>query len=399
MQHRARGLLLVLVSCSSSSTLEPPEIGDASGSSAEAEASADAATNEDGAAMDADATVGSSITLRVHYPAGAHTLTVRGSVAPLDWNNGTPLSAAGNDTWTLSVAIREHLEWKPVLDDVTLSRGPNYQASPGDTVDVYPHFTTIKGSWTLAYDAFSSTVLGNTRGIWIYKPPSYDENTAAHFPVVYMQDGQSLFDPTTAPFGQTWLAADTMDAAAESGAITEAIIVGVGNTAARIDEYTPTADMTFGGGKADLYLRMLVEELKPAIDATYRTMPDAAHTAIAGSSLGGLLAAYGGVMRADVFGRVGALSPSSWWDNSALLGIVATIPGKAQRAGKVYVDSGDVNDSAADVANLAKAYRDVGYVDDVSLKYVLEAGGTHTEASWAKRLPGALAFLLGPRVP
>jgi predicted alpha/beta superfamily hydrolase len=357
------------------------------------------ATNDDGAAMEADAARGASITLRVHYPAGGHALTVRGSVAPLDWNKGTPLSAAGNDTWTLTILVGEHLAFKPVLDDVTLSRGPNYEANPGDSIDVYPHFTTIKGSWALAYDAFPSTILGNTRGIWIYTPPSYDENTTAHFPVVYMQDGQNLFDPATAPFGQTWLAADTMDAAAESGAITEAIIVGVGNTAARIDEYTPTADMTSGGGKGDFYLRMLVEELKPTIDAAYRTTPDAAHTVIAGSSLGGLLAAYGGVTMADVFGRVGALSPSSWWDDNALLRIVATVPGKAQRAGKVYVDSGDVNDGATDVANLAKAYRDVGYVDDVSLKYVLQAGGTHTEAAWAKRLPGALAFLLGPRMP
>jgi predicted alpha/beta superfamily hydrolase len=141
---------------------------------------------------------------------------------------------------------------------------------------------------------------------------------------------------------------------------------------------------------------MLAEELKPEIDATLRTQPDARHTSIVGSSLGGLTAAYGGIARADVFGLVGALSPSSFWDMQVMLSKLATVPNRTHRAARVYLDSGDINDSMTETATLAQAYRNVGYVDGVTFKYLVQAGATHSETYWAQRLPGALAFLLSP---
>jgi len=286
---------------------------------------------------------------------------------------------------------------KPLVDDKTWSLGPNYKISPGATVDIYPRFTQQNGTWSRAYD-FTSKTLGNTRGVWIYLPPTYIENTLSRMPVVYMHDGQNLFDPNAAFGGNTWKAADAMDTGANDGTIAEAIIIGPENTAARMDEYTPVADPMYMGGKGDSYLTMLITELKPKIDSEMRTIPDREHTAILGSSLGGLISAYAGVTHADTYGLVGVMSPSTWWDNDWLIGDVASTKA-TPRPIKVYVDSGDSgasNDDVTETKTLADQYRTLGYKDGTSFDYVVQAGGQHNEVYWAQRLPGALAFLLGP---
>jgi predicted alpha/beta superfamily hydrolase len=349
------------------------------------------------AAAPAEAASGATV-IRVHYPAGSHTLSLRGSVAPYNWNTGVAMQGGAGNTWTITTsAVTQPMEWKPLLDDATWSRGPNYKISPGQTVDVYPHFTQVQGTWSRAYD-FPSQVLGNTRGIWIYLPPTYVENTLASMPVVYMHDGQNLFDPSAAFGGNTWQVQQTMDAAAEDGTIAEAIVVGVENTSDRINEYTPVPDPQNGGGKGDVYLKMLTTELKPHVDATMRTLPDRANTLMIGSSLGGLITAYAGVTSSDVFGRVGVMSPSTWWDNNWLIGEVSTTMPAPARPLLVYIDSGDSgtsNDDVTQTAMLHAQYQSLGYSDGSTLKYVVQAGGQHSEIYWAQRLPGALAFLLG----
>jgi predicted alpha/beta superfamily hydrolase len=233
----------------------------------------------------------------------------------------------------------------------------------------------------------------------VYLPPSYDENTLAHFPVVYMHDGQNLFDPSIAFGGNPWWVQNAIDAAAESGAFAEAIVVGPEATADRIGEYTPTKDPNYGGGNGLLYLRMLVEELKPKVDTELRTQPEREHTAILGSSLGGLISSYAGVVKPEIFGIVGAMSPSTWWDSTVLLTLVPMTPA-SPRPLRVYVDSGDSgtsNDDKDNTAKLAQAYRTLGYSDGTSLKYVVQAGASHSEIYWAQRLPEALKFMLGPR--
>jgi predicted alpha/beta superfamily hydrolase len=338
-------------------------------------------------------------TLRVHYPAGSHTIALRGSVAPWSWNSGAAMTPGADDTWTISTTlVTSPLEFKPLIDDATWSLGPNYKAAPGATVDVYPRFTQQNGQYTRAYD-FASTILGNTRGIWIYEPPTYIENTRASMPVIYMHDGQNLFDPSAAFGGNTWQADTAMDTGANDGSIAEAIIIGIENTANRIPEYTPVPDPTQSpsGGDGDAYLKMIVRELKPKIDHDMRTIPDAAHTFMMGSSLGGLITGYAGVTHADIFGGVGALSPSTWWDSDWLIGEVGKTA--SPRPLRVYVDSGDSgtsNDDVADTASLAKAYQAIGYAQGTTFDYLVQAGGQHSEIYWAQRLPGALAFLLGP---
>lgn len=344
-------------------------------------------------------------TIRVHYPAAGHTLALRGDAGGLSWDTGVPLSAGADDTWTLTLpavdaSLGRALAFKPLLDDATWSRGPNYTVAPGATVDVYPHFFTVHGAVVKLIAPFHSAALGNDRTIWAYLPPSYDENPRARFPVVYMHDGQNLFDPALAYGGHEWQVDETLDAAAEDGSIRELIVIGVENTAARLYEYTPTPDPDYpDGGGADHYLTLLVDELKPRVDALLRTLPDRAHTAILGSSLGGLVSAWAGTRRPDVFGLVGAMSPSTWWNGDAILAAVRAMPA-AMRPDRVYVDSGDAGEGDDDVADtnlLAAAYAEIGYVDGVSLRHVVQAGGQHNEIYWAARLPGALQFLIGPR--
>jgi len=340
--------------------------------------------------------------LRVTYPAGTRALFIRGSKPPLDWNTGIPMQKVNETTWTLSLpTLSADVEWKPLLDDSVWSKGPNYRARVGTVSEVAPRFLRDTGEWSRRWPTFSSTLLGNTRGVYVYLPPTYLENPTARMPVLYLHDGQNLFDPAAAFGGVTWRVPETMDAAASDGRFREAIVVGPENAGAdRIAEYTPTVDATYGGGRGALYLRMLIEELKPKVDAELRTRPGREDTVLLGSSLGGLISSYAGTRHGDVFGLVGAMSPSVWWDDRVLLDEVAQ--SSPPRPLRVYVDSGDSgpsNDGVTDTAALASAYRTLGYVDGVTLRSVVQAGATHTESAWASRLPGALEFLLGPARP
>jgi predicted alpha/beta superfamily hydrolase len=342
--------------------------------------------------------------IRVHYPAGSHALALRGSAQPLDWSAGVPLVAGADDTWTWSsTTLQAPLEWKPLLDDATWSRGPNYHVEPGQTVDAWPHFTTVQGQVVKLIASFHSTHLPDDRAIWAYLPPSYDENTRATFPVLYMHDAQNLFDPATSFTGVEWGVDETLDAAAEDGSIRETIVIGLENTAARMYEYTPTRDATVGdGGGADLYLALIADELKPVVDGMLRTRPERGETGIMGSSLGGLVSAYAGLKRPEIFGRVGAMSPSTWWDSLVIIGDVTASKGAAQRSAPLYVDSGDSgtgNDDVTDTDTLATTYLSVGYVEGTTFHHVVQPGGQHSETYWAQRLPGALQFLLGARTP
>ena len=369
---------------------------------------------------DGGADAGPSITrIRVVYPPG-HTITIRGSATPLRWDIGAEAVVHGG-VYELSIpGLAGGAELKAVRDGTDWSRGPNYHVEPGQTIVIAPHFDALAGR-VVAMPDFASTILGNTRPVWVYLPASYGENTATDFPVVYMHDGQNLFDPALAFGGNEWEVDETCDRAAAEGrcpdaspcqndgdcggmrceTFHEAIVVGVGNTAARMYEYTPSFDATVGdGGGADDYLRALIEELGPSVDAAYRTRHDPAQTGILGSSLGGLVSAYAGVVHPEVYGRIGAMSPSTWWDDRMILDVVGTVPSRPRRALRVYVDSGDSgpsNDDVADTAMLADAYRAIGYADGSTLDYLVGAGDQHNEIYWRRRVPDALQFLLGPR--
>src|SRR5690606_34357272 len=164
--------------------------------------------------------------------------------------------------------------------------------------------------------AVRSPELGNERDVFVYLPPSY-ATSGRHYPVLYMQDGQNLFDDDLS-FAGAWHVDETMEALAAEGI--EAIVVGVSNIAeARLDEYSPFVDPRQGGGRGDEYLAFLTATLKPLIDAQFRTRREAEWTAIAGSSMGGLISLYALLHRPDVFGAAAAMSPSLWFASEAML--------------------------------------------------------------------------------
>lgn len=243
----------------------------------------------------------------------------------------------------------------------------------------------------------SSRNLDRARDIVVYLPPGYDAAAETRYPVLYLHDGQNLFEPHTAHVhGQHWRIGETADALILAGALTPLIVVGVANTGtSRILEYTPTTDARLGGGLADAYGRFLIDELKPFVDATYRTRTDAASTGLGGSSLGALVSLHLGLAHADVFGALAVMSPSVWWDRRVILTTVRrTRPRPPLR---LWVDMGTAEGRRAlDDARLLKAALvGAGWTPGGDLHYAEYEGGTHSEAAWAARAGTMLQWLFG----
>jgi predicted alpha/beta superfamily hydrolase len=225
-------------------------------------------------------------------------------------------------------------------------------------------------------------------------PPGYDAAGATRYPVLYLHDGQNVFDQATS-FGEEWHVDETAQELITSGAIQPIVIVGVYNTGEhRLDEYTPTASKEKGGGgHADAYGRMLVEELKPFIDRTYRTLPDRPNTAMGGSSLGGLLTMHLGLRYPSAFGKLAVLSPSVWWDDRVILREVQASQGKANQ--RIWLDAGtrEGDEVIADARRLRDALVEKGWVVGTDLQYLEVDGGEHNERSWAARVGPVLKYL------
>jgi predicted alpha/beta superfamily hydrolase len=235
------------------------------------------------------------------------------------------------------------------------------------------------------------------RPVLVYLPPDYETNTSRRYPVIYFHDGQNVFDARTS-FAGEWHLDETAESLIKSGAIEPVIIVAVGNTGNRMDEYTPVPDSTYGGGHAADYARFLVQELKPRIDATYRTDPAADRTGVAGSSLGGLVSMYFALTQSDTFRRIGVMSPSVWWANLDIVNEVTALSGKTPV--RIWEDIGTAEDSGAALTNarsLHQALLDKGWQDGQDLSYREYAGAQHDEAAWSMRVGDVLQYLYPPQ--
>jgi len=215
------------------------------------------------------------------------------------------------------------------------------------------------------------------------------------YPVLYMHDGQNLFDPDTAfQKGEHWRVGETASALIDAGRIEPLIVVGIHNTGTtRLEEYTPTLDTRLGGGLANDYGRLIVEELKPFIDQTYRTRPDAANTGLGGSSLGGLVTLHLGYAHPEVFSKLAVLSPSVWWDRRAILRTVRST--RPRPPLKIWVDMGTAEGHRGleDARLLKAALVGTGFVDGEDLHYAEYEGATHSESAWATRVAPMLEWL------
>jgi predicted alpha/beta superfamily hydrolase len=240
-----------------------------------------------------------------------------------------------------------------------------------------------------------SPQLDNERDVLVSLPAKY-EMRECRYPVIYMHDGQNLFDPAMS-FAGSWNV-DVAMAVLSLGGL-EAIVVGIPNMGhERLAEYSPFDHPGVSAGRGDLYLKFLIDTVKPLIDAQYLTLPDRAHTGIVGSSMGGLISLYAFFRHAKVFGFAGVLSPSLWLTESDTF---AFIEQAAFSPGKLYLDVG-AREGERHVAN-AQRMRDLleakGYRLGRDLMWVEEEMGHHHEAAWARRFQDALPFLVPAAEP
>lgn len=256
------------------------------------------------------------------------------------------------------------------------------------------------------HEGFPSEILGNRRDILVYLPPGYEENPAERYPVLYVHDGQNVFDAATAAFGVEWGLDETAERLIREGKLREILIVAI-PTARRTYEYTPLADPRFGGGGAEAYAEFLLTELKPFIDRKYRTLPDPQHTATMGASLGGLCSLYLGWKHPEIFGQVAALSPALWWADGAVLEQLREAPGGPRR---VWLDAGTdespldrdengVPDHLDRTRAMWTILVDKGYRRGESLSYREIPGAQHDEKSWGQRAGEVLVWLFGEPPP
>ncbi|WP_426113114.1 alpha/beta hydrolase [Massilia sp. PWRC2] len=270
------------------------------------------------------------------------------------------------------------------------SRGGRYRVAGGATLDIYPFFGAAHGTVDIAPEVFSEQ-LNNSRRLRIYYPPSYRENSAKRYPVLYMHDGQNLFDPITAAYGVAWDLAASLDSLIATGQMEEIIVVGIDNSAARLAEYTPCCDPRHGGGQLSAYEAFVADTVKPLIDRTRRTLPGRQHTALMGSSLGGLAALAIARHRPAQFSMAAGLSSSFWWAGQAMIKDPPG-PARASLPQRFYIDAGTVDDGLDDTKAMHDALLAQGYTDGRDLLLYEAPGGRHNEASWAARVQRPLLW-------
>ncbi len=231
--------------------------------------------------------------------------------------------------------------------------------------------------------------LNRTRRVWLYLPPDYATSTK-RYPVIYMQDGQNLFDVLTS-FSGEWKVDESMNDLFDTGDY-GAIVVGIDNGGGeRIDEYSPWVNTNYGGGDGEAYADFLATTLKPYIDSTYRTLPGREYTAIAGSSLGANISMYTAIEYQDVFSKVGIFSPAFWFSDSSYIHLQAK--GIIQDL-SVYFVAGQ-NESATIIADMMEMYDaliDAGQ-DESEMYFLSEPDGAHSEWFWAREYPDAYEWL------
>ena len=235
--------------------------------------------------------------------------------------------------------------------------------------------------------AFFMPQLKRTRKIWIYLPACYYDSKKK-FPVLYLQDGQNVFDDATAYAGE-WGVDEYFDDVCARGI--EAIVVAVDNGGIkRMNEYSPYDTEEAGKGEGDEYVDFLVKTLKPFIDKNYRTVGNKKNTAIAGSSMGGLISLYAVLKYPKVFGGAGIFSPSLWISPK----IFDDIQSKAARVkSKIYFYAGK-KESAAMATHALRAFEQMNLYSKSRMTIVIRSDGEHSEASWRKEFPSFYEWLL-----
>jgi predicted alpha/beta superfamily hydrolase len=261
--------------------------------------------------------------------------------------------------------------------------------------------STATPSVSVLETGFAMPELGRTRRVWIYLPPGY-ATSGRRYPVLYLHDGQNVFDAATS-FAGEWGVDESLDSlhlAGDPGVIVVAVDNGGEH---RIAEYSPWTHPRHGGGEGDAYVEFLVNTLKPHVDARFRTRPDRRSTAILGSSMGGLISLYAALTRPDVFGRAGVFSPSLWFSEGMWETARAARPHpEGQRL--VFVSGGSEGPAdrprvvVQDQERMLETLEAAGFRRGIHLHAAAPDDGTHQEWFWRREFPAAYRLLFAEAV-
>jgi predicted alpha/beta superfamily hydrolase len=233
--------------------------------------------------------------------------------------------------------------------------------------------------------------LGRERTLRLYLPPSYETAPDKRYPVIYMHDAQNLFDEATSSYGQEWGVDETLDAFARTRGF-EAIVVGIDHGGdERLHELAPWPNPKYGPAQGEQYLAFVVDVVKPFIDAHYRTLPDRAHTAIAGSSMGGLESHYALLRHPEVFGKAAIFSPSYWFSDEVYVQTRAH-PWPADTRVYFYQGGRESEESLPDVERMLPLLATPDHAVRAITLHV-EPEHEHNERAWRAEFPRAVAWL------
>lgn len=304
--------------------------------------------------------------------------------------------AEGRDTPNREFKVKAPEDGLPQLIRVTVERWSSQRQHTASSV-------TGK---LIFHEQVASQHLTRPRNVSVWLPPGYDASDE-RYPVLYLHDGQNLFDAATAAFGVEWQVDETATRLIKAEEIPAVVIVGIWNTSDRIDEYTLTKDRRLErGGRGLDYIQFLSEELKPFIDRTYRTQTEPEFTLIGGSSLGGLISLHACIEKPDVFGACLAFSPSLGWDDERLLKSLrsdTTWPDRVHLWFSMGTHEG--SDIKSHAANLERAHRLRDLLKPAQAETTLPVHfhefekGTHDEKSWALQFGVGLKSVLGTPIP
>ena len=376
-----------------------------------------------------------AVTIHARVPAGTGPVYIAGSLPELGpWHpDGRRLEGEGPDrTVRLTVPPGTTFEYKFTLgswDREALTAGsnqepPNFRlvVSRDTTVEhdlpafkagIAAYVADWQGSGVrgrlVYWTDVKSRFLTPTRNVEIWLPPGYDQDTTRRYPVLYMSDGQNLFDPRIAYGGTDWGVDEAVVRLVGRGVIPPIIVVGVWNTADRFTEYSPWHN-------APNYARFLIDELMPRVNREFRTLPGPAHTAAMGSSMGGLLSFYLVTHHPEAFGACGCMSTHFPLSEAVVREMIPGVPTpavsdttpylvrdiaaglKAPPSARYWFDRGTLGLDSAYGPTYAVARRwllDQGRVEGRDFVVRTYPGATHNEASWRARLDDPLTFLFG----
>ncbi|WP_018477624.1 alpha/beta hydrolase-fold protein [Pontibacter roseus] len=354
---------------------------------------------------------GLRVTFRLHAPSLPDTAQVylTGSTPELgEWNPARVLlDYNGDKTWTKTLQLQDSAvqykytlgSWERQGTDTNGQPLPNFSISiHKDTIvtDEVQYWLEQRGrkvtggvTGELRYHRDVAGKGLQNRDLVVWLPPGY-EHGKKRYPVLYMHDGQNIFDPATSSFGVDWQVDETADSLIRKGEIAPVIIVGINNTADRMEEYTP-------GEKGTAYMDFVLHTVKPLIDQTYRTKPGPKHTLVGGSSAGGTISFMLAWEHPDVFSKAICMSPAFQIMHIDYVQEVQNYAGEKKKL-FLYIDNGGIELEAKlqpGIDAMLQALQQKGYRPGKDYYWVKDPKAPHFESAWAKRMPLALKLCLG----